>query len=193
MPGLSNAQTIGAGGRYNGLVKELGGPDTPCIGFASGISRVVLALKEQEITPPIKDYVDCFIMYVNEEEKKYALYLQQELRMAGFIVDTEYTSRSLKAQFKQADRLKSKFLLILNSADLDTGEVQIKNCKTKEEEKISVEYLIYYLDEKLVDDEAENFDLNSFQKGIEKDECDCGDHCCCDDDCAGDCDCNHHE
>lgn len=191
LPGLSNAQIIGAGGRYNGLVKQLGGPDTPCIGFASGISRVVLALKEQEITPPIKDYIDCFIMYVNEEEKKYALYLQQELRMAGFIVDTEYTSRSLKAQFKQADRLKSKFLLILNSADLDTGEIQIKNCQTKEEEKIAVEYLIYYLDEKLVDAETESFDLNNFQ--TEKDECNCGGHCCCDDDCTGDCDCDHHE
>lgn len=193
LPGLSNAQTIGAGGRYNGLVKQLGGPDTHCIGFASGISRVVLALQEQEIALPIKDYVDCFIMYVNDDEKKYALYLQQELRMAGFIVDTEYTSRSLKAQFKQADRLNSKFLLILNSEDLNNGEVQVKNCQTKEEGKISLEYLIYYLDEKLVDAESESFDFSKFQNEVEVDECDCGDNCCCSDDCGDHCDCNHHE
>ena len=72
---LNNAQTIGAGGRYNGLVKELGGPDTPCIGFASGISRVLLALEEQEVELPIKDDIDLFIMYVNDEEKKNMLYI----------------------------------------------------------------------------------------------------------------------
>lgn len=174
MPGLSNAQTIGAGGRYNGLVKQLGGPDTPCIGFASGISRVVLALKEQEVKLPIEDGIDVFIMYVNEEEKKYAVYLQQELRMSGFNVDMEYTGRSLKAQFKQADRLNSHFLLILNSEDLDNGEVQIKNTRTKQEDKISIEYIMYYLDEQLVDDEDEHCDC-----GCEHDHCTCGDDCSC--------------
>lgn len=179
---LNNAQTIGAGGRYNGLVKELGGPDTPCIGFASGISRVLLALEEQEVELPIKDDIDLFIMYVNDEEKKYALYLQQELRMAGFSTDTEYTGRSLKAQFKQADRLKAKFLLILNSDDLNNGEVQVKNCSTKEEEKIQIEYLIYYLDEKLVDDESCDFDLEKLGQNLATDDC------CCDDCCT-----HHHE
>ncbi len=178
-PGLSNAQTIGAGGRYNGLVKQLGGPDTACIGFASGISRVVLALKEQEVKLPIKEDIDVFIMYVNEEERKYAVYLQQELRMSGFTVDMEYTGRSLKSQFKQAERLNSKFLLILNSEDLDNGEVQIKNTETKQEDKISIEYIMYYLDEQLVDME---------------DSCDCG----CDDhhdscECGHDCKCHNHE
>lgn len=174
LPGLSNAQTIGAGGRYNGLVKQLGGPDTPCIGFASGISRVVLALKEQEVKLPINDSIDVFIMYVNEDERKYAVYLQQELRMSGFVVDMEYTNRSLKSQFKQAERLNSKFLLILNSEDLDNGEVQIKNVKTKQEDKVSIEYLMYYLDEQIVDLE---------------DECECDhDSCHCHDD---GCNCDH--
>ena len=180
--GLSNAQTIGAGGRYNGLVKQLGGPDTPCIGFASGISRVVLALKEQEVKVPIKDNIDVFIMHVNEEERKYAIYLQQELRMSGFNVDMEYTGRSLKSQFKQADRLKSKFLLILNSEDLEKGLVQVKNTETKEEDKVEIEYLIYYLDEKMVDSEIslENFGEFNF----EEDECSCGNH--------HKCNCGHH-
>ena len=178
-PELSNAQTIGAGGRYNGLVKQLGGPDTACIGFASGISRVVLALKEQEVKLPIKEDIDVFIMYVNEEERKYAVYLQQELRMSGFTVDMEYTGRSLKSQFKQAERLNSKFLLILNSEDLDNGEVQIKNTETKQEDKISLEYIMYYLDEQLVDME---------------DSCGCGckdDHDSCE--CGHDCKCHNHE
>lgn len=191
LPGLSNAQTIGAGGRYNSLVKELGGPDTECVGFATGLGRVVLALKEQEVKLPIKDDVDLFIMYVSEDEKKYAVYLQQELRMSGFVVDTEYTNRSLKSQFKQAERLNSKYLIILNDEDLNNGLVQVKNVKTKEEDKIDLEYLIYYFDEKLADDENEEYDLEH--------KCHCGDHCDCGDDCHchdGDrcndnCKCNH--
>lgn len=160
--GFGANNVIGAGGRYNGLVKELGGPETPCIGFASGIGRLVMALELEKAKLPIVDSIDLFLMYVNEDEKKYAVYLAQELRMAGFIVETEYTGRSLKGQFKQADRLNSKFLVILNSEDLNNNEVKIKNNKTKEEEIISLDALIYYLDEKLT---------------IDSDDCDCDHEC----------------
>ncbi len=160
--GFGTNNVIGAGGRYNGLVKELGGPETPCIGFASGIGRLVMALELEQAKLPIVDNIDLFLMYVNEDEKKYAVYLAQELRMAGFIVETEYTGRSLKGQFKQADRLNSKFLVILNSEDLNNNEVKVKNNKTKEEEIISLDALIYYLDEKLT---------------IDSDDCDCDHEC----------------
>lgn len=160
--GFGANNVIGAGGRYNGLVKELGGPETPCIGFASGIGRLVMALELEKAKLPIVDSIDLFLMYVNEDEKKYAVYLAQELRMAGFIVETEYTGRSLKGQFKQADRLNSKFLVILNSEDLNNNEVKVKNNKTKEEEIISLDALIYYLDEKLT---------------IDSDDCDCDHEC----------------
>ena len=160
--GFGANNVIGAGGRYNGLVKELGGPETPCIGFASGIGRLVMALELEKAKLPIVDSIDLFLMYVNEDEKKYAVYLAQELRMAGFIVETEYTGRSLKGQFKQADRLNSKFLVILNSEDLNNNEVKVKNNKNKEVEIISLDALIYYLDEKLT---------------IDSDDCDCDHEC----------------
>ena len=168
--GFGSNNVIGAGGRYNNLVKDLGGPETPCIGFASGIGRLVMALELEKVELPIVDYVDLFLMYVNEDEKKYAVYLAQELRMAGFIVETEYTNRGLKGQFKQADRLNSKFIAILNSEDLNNNEIKIKNNQTKEEEIISLDVLIYYLDEKLTTD---------------SDDCDCG----CGHECTGEC--NH--
>lgn len=167
IPDIGNAQTIGAGGRYNYLVKQLGGPDTECVGFASGIGRVVLALKQKEIKLPIKEDIDVFILYVNEEEKKYAAFLTQELRMASYKTDTEYNSRSLKSQFKQAERLNSKFLIILNSEELNDGVLRIKNTKTKKEDLISVEYLIYYLDENLNEEENGDFDLDKFQSEID--------------------------
>ncbi len=161
--GFGSNNVLGGGGRYNGLVSQLDGPETACIGFACGIGRLVKALELEEIKLPIVENIDLFLMYVNEEEKKYAAYLAQELRMAGFIVETEYTGRGLKGQFKQADRLNAKYVAILNSEDLDNNEVKLKNNKTKEEEIISLDALIYYLDEKL------NSDLDD-------DECDCGCH-----------------
>lgn len=176
--GFGSNNVIGAGGRYNGLVNQLGGPETPCVGFASGIGRLVMALELEEVKLPIVEDVDLFLMYVNEDEKKYAAYLIQELRLAGFIVETEYTGRNLKGQFKQADRLGAKFLAILNSEDLNNNEVKIKNNKTKEEEVISLDVLIYYLDEKLNCGEEEY-----------EDECSCGGEC------QHECSCHecHHE
>ena len=176
--GFGSNNVIGAGGRYNGLVNQLGGPETPCVGFASGIGRLVMALELEKVKLPIVEDVDLFLMYVNEDEKKYAAYLTQELRLAGFIVETEYTGRNLKGQFKQADRLGAKFLAILNSEDLNNNEVKIKNNKTKEEEVISLDVLIYYLDEKLNCGEEEY-----------EDECSCGGEC------QHECSCHecHHE
>lgn len=174
--GFGSNNVIGAGGRYNGLVDQLGGPETPCVGFASGIGRVVMALELEKVKLPINESIDLFLMYVNEDEKKYAAYLAQELRLAGFVVDTEYTSRALKGQFKQADRLKAKFTCVLNSEDLDNNEVKIKNNMTKEEEIISLDVLIYYLDEKLssMDDECDCCDDDGCGE-----KCHCGDECSC--------------
>ncbi len=162
--GFGSNNVIGAGGRYNGLVNQLDGPETPCVGFATGLGRVVMALELEKVKLPIVEDIDLFIMYVNEDEKKNAAYLCQELRLAGFIVDTEYTGRGLKGQFKQADRLKAKFTCVLNSEDLNNNEVKIKNNQTKEEEIISLDVLIYYLDEQ----------LNLMEQ--EDDDCDCGHH-----------------
>ena len=185
--GFGANNVIGAGGRYNGLVEMLDGPSTPGVGFASGIGRLVKALELENVKLPIKEEIDLFLLYVNDEEKKYAAYLSQELRMAGFIVDTEYTGRGLKGQFKQADRLNSKFTAVLNSEDLNNNEIKIKNNKTKEEDTISLDVLIYYLDEKLISDDE--YDGCS---------CGCGEHDChCDGDChchdEAECHCHHEE
>ena len=90
-----------------------------------------------------------------------------------FKVETEYTGRGLKSQFKQADRLNSRFLIILNDEDLKNNEIQVKNNKTKEDTKVDIDYLMYVLDE----------GLNS------EDGCDCGCGCGDDCDCDDDCDC----
>lgn len=165
---------IGGGGRYNNMIETLGGPSVPAIGFAAGFDRLMIALEKENIKLPVKTCVDLFLLYVNEDEKKYAAYLANDLRMNGFVVETDYLNRGLKAQFKQADRLNSKFIIVLNSDDLKNNEVKIKNTKTKEEEIISLDALIYYLDENLIEDDE-------CKCGCEhdEDECNCGNECNC--------------
>ena len=111
-----------------------------------GLERTLLALEEENVNIPINDSIDVYIGYVNEEEKETALYLTQDLRLNGFIVETDYLNRSLKSQFNTADKLNSKYIIILNSDDLKTYEVKVKDNKTKEEEKISINDLVDYLD-----------------------------------------------
>lgn len=167
--GFGSNNVIGAGGRYNGLVDALDGPQTPCMGFATGVGRLVQALDLEEVKLPIIDDIELFVMYVSDTEKKYAISLVQYLRANGYRVDTEYTGRSLKAQFKQADRLNAKYLILLNDDDLSHDEIKIKNNKTKEEELVSIDYLLYYLDEHLTEEEYDDYD-------IEDHECSCGHH-----------------
>ncbi len=137
---------IAAGGRYDTLVSNLGGPETPGIGFACGIGRLVLALDKEEIQLPINNQLDAFVLYVDETEKEYAMALTQDLRMNGFRVETELTGRSLKGQFKQADRLGAKFLIILNNEDLVGGEIQVKDNATKETTMVKEAEIDDYLD-----------------------------------------------
>lgn len=185
--GFGSNNVLAGGGRYNGLVNLLGGPVTSCIGFACGIGRIVQALTLEDVKLPIKEDLEVYVMYVSDTEKKYASSLVQYLRGNGFRVDTDYGNRSMKAQFKQADRLNSKYLIILNDEDLKNDEVKIKNNKTKKEDLVSIDYLIYYLDEALGDD-LEEFEHDECE--CEHDECDCdGDSCACKHDT---CKCGHH-
>lgn len=166
---------IGGGGRYNNMIETLGGPSTPAIGFAAGFDRLMIALEKENIKLPVSDSADLFLLYVNEDEKKYAAYLANDLRMNGFIVETDYLNRGLKAQFKQADRLNSKFTIVLNSDDLKNNEVKIKNNKTKDEEIVSLDALIYYLDENLTEDDECECGCDH----DEEHECNCGNECKC--------------
>ncbi len=137
---------LAGGGRYDTLVENLDGPKTPGIGFACGIGRLVRALEKEEVRLPINETIDVFVLYVNKTEKEYALALTQDLRLNGFRVETDYMNRSLKSQFKQADRLNAKYLIILNDEDLVAGEMQVKDNLTKEVTMVKEAEIDDYLD-----------------------------------------------
>ncbi len=145
MEELGNANTIGAGGRYNGLVEKLGGPSTPCVGFACGIDRLIIVLKELNKTRDISNNLDVYITAVNEEEKLKAVILAQDLRLSEVKCEMDTLARSLKAQFKQADRLKAKLLILLNSEDLKKGIITVKDNLTHEETKVDESEILDYI------------------------------------------------
>ena len=143
---LDDSYALGGGGRYNGLVETLGGPSVPAVGFAMGFDRAMQMIEEKNIEIPVNDDVDIYLLYVSEDEKDTAAYLAQDLRLNGFIVETDLMNKSLKAQFKSVDRFNSKYLIVLNDNDLALDKVTIKDNKTKEEEKVSINDLVDYLD-----------------------------------------------
>lgn len=148
IPEFGSQNVLGGGGRYNGLVEQLGGPSIPAVGFAMGLDRTILAMETLGVNFNIKDSIDIFIMYGNEEEKETATYLLQDLRMNGFICETDYMGKSFKNQFKSADRFNSRYLIILKSEDLANYQVMLKDNETKEEELVNINDLIDHLDMK---------------------------------------------
>ena len=144
---FGNENVLGGGGRYNGLVEMLDGPSTPAIGFAMGLDRTILAMETKELKFDIKDNIDVYIMYGNDEEK--ASYILQDLRLNGFIAETDYMNKQFKNQFKSADRFKAKYLIILKNDDLKDFKVTVKDNLTKEEELVNINDLVDYLDMKL--------------------------------------------
>ena len=143
---LNDSYALGGGGRYNGLVETLGGPSTPGVGFAMGYDRTILAMEEQGVNIPINDSIDVYILYVSDTEKETACFLTQDLRLNGFIAETDSLGRSLKAQFKSVDRFNAKYLIVLNDDELKSNKVTIKDNKTKQEESVNINDLLDYLD-----------------------------------------------
>lgn len=135
--GFGAITTICGGGRYNGLVAEVGGNDMPGIGFAMSIERVLLTLKSQGIELPISKGLDCYLVALGEEAEKASLSILDPLRNAGISCDKDYVGRKMKAQFKAADRYGAKFVLILGEDELANQQILIKNMANGEQKKVS--------------------------------------------------------
>ncbi|MGG3469301.1 histidine--tRNA ligase [Neobacillus pocheonensis] len=147
---MSNAEGFGAittlcgGGRYNGLAEEIGGPETPGIGFALSIERFIAALNAEGIELEINEGIDCYLASLGEEAKDYTVGLLQQLRTAGFSGERDYLDRKIKAQFKAADRLKAKYVAVLGDEELKNNKINVKNMATGEQEEVALESFIQY-------------------------------------------------
>ncbi|OLS41579.1 histidine--tRNA ligase [Bacillus sp. MRMR6] len=136
--GFGAITTLCGGGRYNGLAEEIGGPETPGIGFALSIERFIAALKAEGVELEINEEIDCYLAALGEEAKDYTVGLLQQLRLAGFSAERDYLDRKIKAQFKSADRLKAKFVAVLGDTELKNNKINLKNMATGEQVEVDL-------------------------------------------------------
>ncbi|MCM2999883.1 histidine--tRNA ligase [Paenibacillus cellulositrophicus] len=139
--GIGAIDTIGGGGRYNGLVGEIGGPDQPGIGFGIGLERILLILDKQEIDLQAVKPLDVYLVGLGEaadREITKQLYL---LRKEGFAAERDYLGRKMKAQMKSADRLKARYTAILGDDELSRGEIALKSMETGEQQTVKLSEL----------------------------------------------------
>lgn len=132
---LGAQATVCAGGRYDGLVTELGGPDTPAVGWASGLERLILLL--QQLQPAVPAHLDFYLVSRGDRAEPQALRLAQTLRQAGFSVELDLSGSAFGKQFKRADRSGAVACLILGDAEADSGTVQLKWLGSGKQESIA--------------------------------------------------------
>jgi histidyl-tRNA synthetase len=134
LPGAQNA--LGGGGRYDALAADLGGPDTPGIGFALGVDRILLACDEEGVFGLPSSLVDVFIIDVTGGDE--ASVVASRLQAAGIATDRAYDARSMKAQFKAADKSGAALAIVIGDDELAAGTAQIRTLHGAEREQITV-------------------------------------------------------
>ena len=145
--GFGSQNVLCAGGRYNGLVETIGGPQTPGVGFALGLERLLVALEYEKLEPWEDKTTDFYIAPMDDTCKSYSLKVLNMLRMNGFNGDMDYMNRSLKSNFKQAERLNTKYIIIIGNDEIENNMVTIKNNETKESETVAFDDIVDYFDE----------------------------------------------
>lgn len=148
--GFGAQNVLCGGGRYDSLVETIGGPSTSGVGFAMGMERLTTALDFENIDLIHDDGIDIYIAPMDNLD--YAISLTNYLRLNGFKVDIDYMSRKLANNFKNADRLKAKFIVIIGEEEVKNGILTVKNNETKEEHKIKEEELIAFFDKNIEED-----------------------------------------
>ncbi len=136
---LGAQAAVCAGGRYDGLIEQLGGPKLPGIGFAMGLERLILLLQQQQQQEGKRKEVDLFVAGFGEAASAFTFKLVYQLRLAGLRVAQDVDGKSLKSQMKQADKLGAEFVLIIGEDELDSGTGILRNMNTKEEQSVALQ------------------------------------------------------
>ena len=139
---LGAQSAIAGGGRYDGLIEEIGGKPTPAVGFATGLERVLLALEKQNLLPEQKKHTDAYVVALGEAAQAPAFKLLTQLRHAGLKVGMDYAGRSMKAQMKQANKANARFALIIGEDEVKESCVMLKDMEKSEQQKISFDTII---------------------------------------------------
>lgn len=142
---ISGEFTVCGGGRYDGLVEELGGKSTPAVGFGLGIERLLLRLSENGVEIPEADTVKLYIAPMGDSAKAKAQEIVYCLRKSGVAVDTDHMQRGLRASMKYADKLGAQYTVVLGDNEIESNEVSVKNMAKGESETVKIDDLADYL------------------------------------------------
>ena len=136
---LGSQNAVAAGGRYDGLVQDLGGPSIPGVGFAMGIERLILLLRAKGSSEP--EGPSLYIVWVGQKARDWAFPVVHRLRQKGLSVEMEGEERSLKSRMRRADKLKAASVLIVGDDELIKGTVVLRDMASKHQEEISLEHI----------------------------------------------------
>ena len=136
--------TVCGGGRYDKLVHEIGGPRMAGVGFGLGIERLLLVLEQSGLEIPQPVLCDLYIAVMGQEAKHTAFKLVDALRRAGIKAETDHAGRSVKAQFKYADKLQARYVVTIGESELASGEVRIRNMGDGSETQVKISEIINF-------------------------------------------------
>ena len=142
---ISGDFTVCGGGRYDGLVEELGGKSTPAVGFGLGIERLLLRLDETGVVIPKPENTELYIAPMGENATAVTQKLVYDLRKAGVSVDTDHLGRGLRASMKYADKLGAKYTLVLGDNEIENGQANIKNMQTGETKEVKLDRIAAFI------------------------------------------------
>lgn len=174
---IGSQGTVCGGGRYDGLLEELGGQHTPSLGFGMGLERLQLVMEAQECNFPEPSRPDLFIVAMGEKATLKAVEIAKDMRDEGFSVVYDLNGRSLRAQMKYADKLGAKFNVVIGDNEVENKVVSLKDMATGESSEINLDTFVngFYsvsMESQLKDLEinGEAFDFNSLFSGGQIDE-----------------------
>ena len=129
--------TVCGGGRYDGLVQELGGPELPGVGFGMGIERMIMVQDLRGVAPVAPPLCDVFVVTMGEEARIEGMKLVDELRSSGVRADLDHAARSMKAQFKFANKIGAKKVIVIAGDELEKGVVKLRDMENSTEEELA--------------------------------------------------------
>ena len=142
---LGAQSAVAGGGRYDGLIEEIGGNPTPGIGFAAGIERILNALEMQNLLPSADDEMNAFIVAIGDKAETLGFELLTKFRRAGLTASMDFAKRSMKAQMKQAGKSNAKFALIIGEDEVANNTVAVKNLTNSEQQTIAVDEVVAFV------------------------------------------------
>ena len=137
-PALGAQNAIGGGGRYDGLIEQMGGKNTPAVGIAGGFERLLLSLEQENIDLSDTVNPDAYLVVAGEEAKQLGIRLMADLRQAGLAIIFDPEKESFKAQLKAADSAQARFALIIGENEVKAGTVTLKDLQSGEQKEIKL-------------------------------------------------------